>query len=68
MVLLKATFFVSNFLKIESFKKIHRENNVVKIDSINKKKSLRNTIKPKKKIYKGLGRTLWIRKKKIKSN
>jgi len=54
--------------QIESFKKIHRENNVVRMDSTNKKKSLRDTIKPKKKIDKSLGRTLWIRKKKIKSN
>jgi ribonuclease E len=54
--------------QIESFKKIHEENNVVRMNSTNKKKSLRNIIKPKKKINKILGRTLWIRKKKIKSN
>ena len=49
--------------QIESYKKIHRENNVVRMDSANKKKYSQNTIKPK------LGRTLWVRrKKKTKSN
>ena len=54
--------------QIESFKKIDRENNVVKMDSANKKKSSQNITKPKKKINKSLGRTLWMREKKIKSN
>jgi len=50
--------------KIENFKKINIENNIVKIYSADKKKSSFNIEKPKK----GLGRTLWVRRKKVKSN
>jgi len=50
--------------KIENFKKINTENNIVKIHSGDKKKSSLNIEKPKK----SLGRTLWVRRKKVKSN
>ena len=54
--------------KIESFKKINGENNIVRMDSSYRKKTLPNAVKPKKKMDKALGRTLWVRRKKIKSN
>tara|TARA_B100000029_G_scaffold92126_1_gene82039 strand:+ start:1810 stop:3645 length:1836 start_codon:yes stop_codon:yes gene_type:complete len=58
--------------KIENLKKINLEydkkNNIVNINSINKTKSSWNLGKNKKKNVKGLGKTLWVRRKKTKSN
>ena len=57
---------IENFKKIDQ--KFQKNNNVVNINSRNKTKELENFQKNKKQINKGLGKTLWVRRKKRKSN
>ncbi len=57
---------IENFKKIDQ--KFQKNNNVVNINSRNKTKDLENFQKNKKQINKGLGKTLWVRRKKRKSN
>ena len=57
---------IENFKKIDQ--KFQKNNNVVNINSRNKTKDLENLQKNKKQISKGLGKTLWVRRKKRKSN
>ena len=57
---------IENFKKIDQ--KFQKNNNVVNINSRNKTKDLENFQKNKKQISKGLGKTLWVRRKKRKSN
>ena len=56
--------------EIEYLQKVNesRRNNVFDIRGKNKKDSFKKQIKIVKKFNKGLGRTLWVRRKKIKSN
>ena len=57
--------------QIENFKKIgegiNKKNNIVKIESASRKKSSQDLYKNKKKDAKGLGKILWVRRKR-KSN
>jgi len=57
--------------QIENFKKIgegiNKKNNIVKIESVGRKKSSQDLYKNKKKDSKGLGKILWVRRKR-KSN
>tara|TARA_Y100001970_G_scaffold47025_1_gene59398 strand:+ start:14750 stop:16582 length:1833 start_codon:yes stop_codon:yes gene_type:complete len=58
--------------QIEYLRKIDQsnkgKNNIIKINDVNRKKNYFNSDKNKKKPFKGLGKTLWVRRKKTKSN